>query len=85
MFDPSFDPYDSLLKLQQQLKQCSDNIMQLAAALNSRGDQQKKIIDQINLQTEAINEHDLQLQELHARVRLLEVVRQYENKNNPTN
>lgn len=79
MFDPNFNPLDTLEQLQKQLKQCSDNIIQLARALNARGDQQQQIIDQINQQTSAINSHDLQINDIHNRLRLLEVARQYEN------
>ncbi len=79
MFDPDFDPYETLLQLQKQLKQCSDNIMQMARALNARNDQQQQIIDQLNKQTEAINNHDSMIYDIHDRLRLLEVARQYEN------
>lgn len=84
MLDPNFNPYDTLEEVQKQLKQCSNNIMQLATALNARGELLQQIIDQLNQQTTAINEHDRMIYEMHDRLRLLEVARQYENttKNN---
>ena len=73
MFDPDFNPYDRLEKITQ-------DILQLANAINFRGELQTKMVEQLNRQTLAINDHESMIHELHNRIRLLEVARQYENK-----
>jgi hypothetical protein len=78
MFDPNFDPLQQLLDLQKQLLQCGNNITQLAKNNHQRAELQTQMIDQMNKQTEAINNIDAILIELNNRIRLLEITDQYE-------
>jgi hypothetical protein len=78
MFDPNFDPLQQLLDLQKQILQCGNNITQLAKNNHQRAELQTQMIDQMNKQTEAINNIDAILIELNNRIRLLEITDQYE-------
>jgi hypothetical protein len=77
----NFDPYEELLKAQHRIAGIEGSIQQIAMAFNERAtlmDQlvknQEQLIKQLNLQ-------DLQINKMHDRIRLLEAVRQHENKN----
>lgn len=72
MFDPNFDPLASLEKLNATTRH-------LIELHNQNTQLLRQAVEQINQQTDAINAHDLQINQLHNRVRLLEVARQYEN------
>lgn len=65
MFDPNFDPLETL----EQLKQMNQ---QLAKAHNDNIDLQRQIVNQINLQTEALNKLDSALGILGKRVDKIE-------------
>ena len=71
MFDPNFNPLEKLEKLEQMnqrlLKAHADNCKLL-----------QQLVVHVNQLTEARNNHDLQINEMHNRLRLLEVARQYE-------
>ena len=85
MIDPDFDPLKELRTLQSQLLQQSNNLTQLARGFNQRSELMQQMIDQLNQQTDAINHIDGLCNELNDRLRLLEMVRQYEtSKNTPT-
>ena len=79
MIDPDFDPLARLEKVEQLTKQ-------LINSHNQNTELQRQIVEQINKLTEAINNHDLQINHQHHRVRLLEIVRQYgkETEDTPT-
>ena len=72
MFDPNFNPYDTLLTVQQQLIKTSTNIQQLATAYNARADQQDKIVEQLNIHTDTINRQSQILEEINQRLLRLE-------------
>jgi septal ring factor EnvC (AmiA/AmiB activator) len=78
-----WDPYEHLQNLTENLKQAAANIQALAQANRQQQQLNQQIIDQLNKQTQAINQLDLAYNELHDRVRLLEVTRQHEK--NETN
>ena len=78
MFNPKFDPLEQLEKL-------NATTQRLIELHNQNTQLLKQVVEQINQHTEAINAHDLQINEIHNRVRLLEVARQYENKDNIDN
>ena len=71
MFDPNFNPLDTLTNLDSM-------VTQLKSLHKQNTELQRQIIEQINKHTEAINAHDLQINELHNRLRLIEVARQHE-------
>lgn len=73
VFDPNFDPLATL----EQLKQMNH---QLARAHNDNIDLQRQLVNQINLQTEAINKLDQCLGILGQRIDKIES-KIYENKN----
>ncbi len=75
MFDPNFNPLEKL----EYLTATNQRLIDLH---NQNTQLLKQVVEQINQHTEAINAHDLQINEIHNRVRLLEVARQYENKDN---
>jgi septal ring factor EnvC (AmiA/AmiB activator) len=58
MFSPDFDPLQMLQDLQRQVNQCSHNLSQLNHALNQQRELQQQVIDQLNIQTAAINSLD---------------------------
>ena len=80
MFDPDFDPLQQLRSLQLTSIKQSQNIQQLANGITARGELLTQMIDQIEQQTRAINHLDGVVNELHDRLRLLEIARQYETK-----
>lgn len=81
MFDPNFDPLEILKETQDHLKQCSDLVFKLSKELKLQVTLNHKIIDQLNLHTDVINRQEETIIELHNRLRLIEVARQYENTN----
>jgi hypothetical protein len=78
MFDPDFDPLTKLEKLDTQVNALHTLVQKLIESHNQNIELLKQIIEQINQQTGAINAHDLQINEIHNRLRLIEVARQYE-------
>jgi hypothetical protein len=72
MFDPNFDPLS-------RLEQHGNLIKQLAHSHNSATELHKQLVDHVNQLIAAVNQQDLQINELHDRLRLLEVARQYED------
>jgi hypothetical protein len=74
MFDGDFDPL-------HRLEQHGLIIKQLANSHNSTTELHKQLVEHVNQLIAAVNQQDLQINELHDRIRLLEVARQYENTN----
>jgi hypothetical protein len=81
MFDPKFNPYDALEQLQNHLTHCSNSVIKLAKAFESTSQLQEQIVTQLNQQTLTLNNQEQVIHQLHDRIRLLEIARQYENKN----
>jgi hypothetical protein len=82
MFDPEFDPLDQLqtankhiLQQQKQIMQQAKNINELARAFNQRSEVIEKLV-------EVVNKQDLQINQLHDRLQILEIARQYETNKN---
>lgn len=71
MFDPNFNPLDQL----ERLEKMSQRLVR-AHADNCKLLQQ--LVDHVNQLTEARNNHDLQINQMHNRLTLIEVARQYE-------
>lgn len=78
MFDPNFDPL-------KQLEQLNFKVKELIEINNQSSELLRQVVSHLNKQTEAINSHDLQINAIHNRLRLLEVARQYENNPKDTN
>lgn len=66
-----FDPLEMLHELQKQTLQNAQNMAKMAEAFNERS-------QVINDLVKALNQQHLQLQDLHARLQLLEMARQNE-------
>jgi len=81
MIDPNFDPLAKLEHLDAKVKALQEMVNHLVESHNQNITVLKQVIEQINQQTGAINAHDLQINEIHNRLRLLEVARQYETNN----
>jgi hypothetical protein len=77
MFRKDFDPLAQLEQQQAITKQLTEAHAQNCILL-------KQIVEQVNILTEARNNHDLQINQMHNRLRLLEVARQYENQDHNT-
>jgi septal ring factor EnvC (AmiA/AmiB activator) len=73
MFSKDFDPLGDLQKMAKNQEIMAKNINEMVKAINERSDTINQLVTQINLQ-------DLELTELHNRVRLLEAARQYDKK-----
>lgn len=71
MFDPNFNPLDQLEQLTKVTNKLTEAHAQNCVLL-------KQIVDHVNQLTEARNAHDLQINDMHNRLRLIEVARQYE-------
>lgn len=74
MFDPSFDPLAELQRIQQDSVQLRNNQMQLAKAFNEQGQTIQELVKVIN------NMHQ-EIIILNDRLQLLEMARQYDEKN----
>jgi hypothetical protein len=81
MFEPGNTPYDLLEKLAEHQKIITKSHEQMVFALEQQRDTLNEVIIQLNQNTEMINSLNLQIQGLHDRIILLEMVRQYENTN----
>jgi hypothetical protein len=77
MFRKDFDPLEQLEQQQAITQKLTDAHAQNCILL-------KQIVEHVNILTEARNNHDLQINEMHNRLRLLEVARQYENQDHNT-
>ena len=64
MFDPDFDPMQQLIELQTSQLITNNNILELTRNINAHGELIKKLIDQMNYQTHAINNLDYRLDQL---------------------
>lgn len=73
MIDPDFNPFDTLKQLAKNQETMSKNIVEIAKAFNDRSDAIKEMAN-------AINKQDIAIRDLHARLQLLEIVRQYETQ-----
>jgi tRNA A37 methylthiotransferase MiaB len=81
MFDPGYTPYDLLEKLAEHQKAINKNHEQIIQGMMQQRDALNQVIEQLNQNTEMINSLNLQIQGLHDRIILLEMVRQYEDSN----
>lgn len=70
-FDPNFDPLDQLEQLGKITNKLTEAHAQNCILL-------KQLVDHVNILTEARNSHDLQINDMHNRLRLIEVARQHE-------
>lgn len=80
MFDPNFDPLAELEKIREQNQLIISNHQQIARAFNEHATLLKQITQHLEEIGARLNIQDKELTDLHNRVRLLETVRQYENK-----
>jgi hypothetical protein len=85
MIDPNFDPLAQLEHLDEKVKALQEMVNYLVESHNKNITVLKQMVEQINQHTGAINAHDLQINDIHNRLRLIEVARQYENNNQDHN
>lgn len=76
-----FDPYEALIKCENQITLLRTNILEIARAFNERSEDLAKTIQALNHNTNIMNDQEAAISNLHDRVRLLEAVRQNESKN----
>jgi hypothetical protein len=81
MFEPGNTPYDLLERLAEHQKIITKSHEQMVFAIEQQRDALNQVIVQLNQNTEMINSLNLQIQGLHDRIILLEMVRQYEDSN----
>jgi methyl-accepting chemotaxis protein len=78
MINPNFNPYEDLLKLQEQVKEIASHVRHQAVQIHEKTQLLQQIIDALNKNTEAINIMDQAITDIHNRLRLLEVKQDYE-------
>lgn len=81
MFDDEFDPYGILLKHEQLITSAHNNIIKITEHIDKRSKFIVELTDELNRHTDIINDQQRIIKELHNRLRLLEVARQYEKTN----
>jgi len=81
MFDPKFNPFDELQRLQQQHVQLLSNQSRLSKTVQEQTELIQQMVQHLNKLTEAINNLDLSVNDLHGRLTLLEIARKYEDTN----
>jgi hypothetical protein len=64
MYNADFDPMQQLIELQTNQLVSNKNILELTRSINAHGELIKKLIDQMNYQTQAINNLDYRLDQL---------------------
>jgi hypothetical protein len=89
MFDENgedFDPYDLLQQHETLIMSAHRNILQITEHLDTRTQFIVGLTNEFNHLVEMVNQQEKIIDQLHNRLRLLEVARQYENidKNNNT-
>jgi hypothetical protein len=87
MFDgEDFDPYDLLQQHETLIMSAHRNILQITEHLDNRTKFIVQLTNDFNHLVEMVNKQEKIIDQLHNRLRLLEVARQYENidKNNNT-
>ena len=67
--------------LDEKVKALQEMVNYLVESHNKNITVLKQMVEQINQHTGAINAHDLQINDIHNRLRLIEVARQYETNN----
>ena len=80
MFNKDFNPYEELQEIRRACEITSRQVSQLAKNLSQQATLAQQMVTQINSLTEAINQQSLQLEDLHNRMRLIEVARQYDDQ-----
>jgi hypothetical protein len=89
MFDENgddFDPYDLLQQHETLIMSAHRNILQITEHLDTRTQFIVQLTNEFNHLVEMVNKQEKIIDQLHGRLTLLEVARQYENidKNNNT-
>jgi hypothetical protein len=81
-----FDPYDLLQQHETLIMSAHRNILQITEHLDTRTQFIVGLTNEFNHLVEMVNQQEKIIDQLHDRLRLLEVARQYENidKNNNT-
>jgi hypothetical protein len=84
MIDPDFNPYDLLEQLKGQVKASLINQARINESLAQQLELNRQMIDQINFMTDVINSQNGFINELHDRLQLIEIARQYDNNKTTT-
>ncbi|CAB4153557.1 hypothetical protein UFOVP635_8 [uncultured Caudovirales phage] len=75
-----WDPYEEMMKLQHQAYKATETMNRLLKVMVERDQTIKTLLEQSNIHTGMLNDQQEEIAELHNRVRLLEMTRQYERK-----
>jgi hypothetical protein len=81
MFDPAFDPLKLLQDMSRQVSEQAKLHQQITQALIQHRDTIEELITQLNANTEETQKINVNVKDIHDRLRLLEVARQYEQTN----
>jgi septation ring formation regulator EzrA len=85
MFDPNYNPYEELEEVKRQCLITARTVSQVTQNLKQQATLGQQMLGHLNQMTEAVNNLSLQLEDLHNRIRLIEVARQYDNQYKNTN
>ena len=76
-----FDPFDTLEQHERMIFSAHSNILKITELLEERSKLIVEMAHELNRHTDIINDQQRVIEELHGRLRLLEVARQYEKTN----
>ena len=85
MLDPNYSPFDELEEVKRQCLITARTVSQVTQNLKQQATLGQQMLGHLNQMTEAVNNLSLQLEDLHNRIRLIEVARQYDNQYKNTN
>jgi ABC-type transporter Mla subunit MlaD len=84
MFDKKYDPYELLQNLARQHAKQSELVKQMTEALQQHRDIIEQLIAQLNQNTDYVHAQNADIKQIHDRLTLLEIARQYENTQDNT-
>jgi hypothetical protein len=85
MLDPNYSPFDELEEVKRQCLITARTVSQVTQNLKQQATLGQQMLGHLNQMTEAVNNLSLQLEDLHNRIRLIEVARQYDSQYKNTN
>ena len=80
MFNSDFNPYDDLEEVKRQTEIADRKTGQLAQNLSQQATLAQQMVSHLNHLSEIVNELSQQMEDLHNRIRLLEIARQYDDQ-----
>jgi len=80
MLDPNYSPFDELEEVKRQCLITARTVGQVTQNLKQQATLGQQMVGHFNEMTEAVNNLSLQIEDLHNRIRLLEIARQYDDQ-----